>query len=92
MSKHTPGPWLAIRCLDGYRVNVPPGHMTADCLGETHTEANARLIAAAPEMKDALVRAFHWIHTPGAEMNNGWTAERLMDEIKTILAKTEGGK
>lgn len=37
----------------------PSGYLVADCgnVGNTHARANARLIAAAPEMLEALKRA-----------------------------------
>ena len=64
---HTPGPWTACRKID--RGNVHAFHITADphgslhpivecrnAYGRTYDEmaANARLIAAAPEMLEAL--------------------------------------
>jgi hypothetical protein len=46
-AKHTPGPWET-----GGRIVVGDGMVVADC-GEG-AESNARLIAAAPELLDAL--------------------------------------
>ncbi len=60
MSKHTPGPWAVTNsALNLFRVRVPKGHLSGDCLGELHTEANARLIAAAPDY-DEMARSPEW--------------------------------
>ena len=60
-TKHTPGPWAAPYPSDGYGMRHPPnvsdhGHVaTTSWQGdEDHTDANARLIAAAPSLADAL--------------------------------------
>lgn len=66
MSRHTPGPW-SLR--ESYDRGEPSGYVvsgeyenTADVIlgsfGDKETEANAYLIAAAPEMYEAL-RAVH---------------------------------
>lgn len=59
--KATPGPWFLVSCLpDGFRYRVhadPQGHgwsIGMVCNG-ADAEANARLIAAAPELLDVLV-------------------------------------
>ena len=68
MSEHTPGPWFWIgtpKYLDGGQSR--PGHPTITIASNAHTEeiatvwtyllpteANARLIAAAPELLEAL--------------------------------------
>lgn len=63
MSKHTPGPWVV--CA---RYVVTPDQDTTICeipeylADYTETdEANARLIAAAPDMLEALDDAQHWL-------------------------------
>lgn len=61
--KHAPGPWR----LDKDNLNVYANGLLATVFGHIHTGeklANASLIAAAPEMLEALELAF-------AEMNNG---------------------
>ena len=59
MSKHTPGPWVSIRYLDSrfYELGSNEFHARlAFTHGEGDTdEANMRLIAAAPDLLDALV-------------------------------------
>ena len=67
-TKHTPGPWL-IGHADGktpMRVYSQAGTLIADCDGGSPSDvkmANAQLIAAAPELAEALrecVNALHW--------------------------------
>jgi len=71
--KHTPGPWKADNHIigDGWRVFVPR-HDEADqhdaiadvetWQSDTETEANARLIAAAPDLLDALKNVLDELH------------------------------
>jgi len=77
MSKHTPGPWrttgLNVRSGDAL-VAVIVDHWADEKTPEPEKEANARLIAAAPDLLDALktmVMAFHTYapKTDGAEYN-----------------------
>ena len=66
MSKHTPGPWLTDRnnvhtgqiatihhCLNNDWVEIWTDKWADTGLGEAEQEANARLIAAAPELLEA---------------------------------------
>ncbi|MBN7763532.1 hypothetical protein JYP52_20540 [Nitratireductor aquibiodomus] len=92
MSKkaHTPGPWLVephgktyalySRRDDRYHglrlVNLDDG--------DHNFEANARLIAAAPDMLEALKQARGWLQ--------GWaSAEREIAIIDAALSKATGG-
>ena len=57
--KHTPGPWTAIdggavADLPHFAIETEP--MTQYRVADVYQEANSRLIAAAPEMLDALKR------------------------------------
>lgn len=63
MSGHTPGPWSLIvddagdgSEIYGFDVSAPNGRGIAyyDANDDPETEANARLIAAAPELLEAL--------------------------------------
>ena len=51
MSKHTPGPWLTEPSVRGFEVTANDVR-----IGEARDEANARLMAAAPELL-AVLRA-----------------------------------
>lgn len=94
MSKHTPGPWIACD-NNGYsiwRVTSPEyraesaSRTIAEVVGDSaETEANARLIAAAPEMYEALRHLAHNARASGAEM--GLALVVAYD----VLNKIEGG-
>lgn len=57
--KHTPGPWVTSPEPNGKEWGVDAGPwgicICADAPGEGTAEANARLIAAAPELLDELI-------------------------------------
>lgn len=61
-SKHTPGPWHAERSEEFGTIEIGVGHfkhfhvIATLSSYENDTQANARLIAAAPEMLGALIR------------------------------------
>ena len=64
MSKHTPGPWTLASLYDGKTIYVAGSDHISVASLRPHPErteearaANARLIAAAPEMLDGLVKA-----------------------------------
>lgn len=71
MSKHTQGPWGRGE-LDGESVYIWAyrsegddegrliGSASAEEVPEAECEANARLIAAAPELLDACIHLLHW--------------------------------
>lgn len=56
MSEHTPGPWTAIQVEGGEWTIWREGtnHFVTETTGTMATEANARLIAAAPDLLEAL--------------------------------------
>lgn len=59
MSAHTPGPWRIVGTNNGlFIAGAKPGYLAEvrDC-GSGDVAANARLIAAAPDMLQALRRA-----------------------------------
>jgi hypothetical protein len=57
MSKHTPGPWkLSHTRIQGFHVSDSTGWGVAVVLKDINDEDNARLIAAAPQMLEALER------------------------------------
>lgn len=73
--KFTPGPWTIYEDLNhDWRIREPQGHRIATAwLHNGEQGANARLIAAAPEMY-ALLRAF----AEDDEAGSLWTAARAL--------------
>lgn len=78
MSQHTPGPWKAASWQCHAETSVMAGsQQVAECSGlGRHSDdclADARLIAAAPELLEAAQRLSAWIevllHTLDAEMD-----------------------
>jgi hypothetical protein len=81
MSKHTPGPWLIEP--DVYSVGVY-SLLTAIDTSDAEEQANARLIAAAPELLQALKKV---LKTYDEQLyTQDW------DAIRRVIAKAEGAE
>ena len=78
-AKHTPGPWLTDRrnvhtgqiatihhCLNNDWVEIWTDKWLETGLGESEQEANARLIAAAPELLEFVME---WLDRQGPDNN-----------------------
>ena len=105
MSKHTPGPWKYIG-----RVSISGGieWPTVECSfkrfiqpegrDQDECEANARLIAAAPDMLELITNlsgAYEGSDEQRSnELWNEWNYKywHLANAAKALLAKIEGGK
>ena len=86
MSKHTLGPWTAMdtgNVLDRHGNRVAR-YQDSHFLSEKEMEANGKLIAAAPEMLEALRTVVRHLHAPGGD---GY--EELLAAERAI-AKAEG--
>ena len=65
MSKHTPGPWRDVNMGEQIVIIAPVPtaiydyYLVATVSKGDHADANARLIAAAPELLEALVEISH---------------------------------
>ena len=105
MSAHTPGPWqwywrvgehLKADC--GVFHEVREGQAVAVCrapqyAGQRQWEADARLIAAAPEMYEALLAILPFI--PISSASEGGAAKfsanvRAADQVRAAIDKAEG--
>lgn len=82
-AKHTPGPWLFAphEPEEWWFSQTHWVGNAGDCLVIVEDEANARLIAAAPDMYEALVRAANRM----AE-----NAVRIPSDVTYAIAKAEG--
>lgn len=84
-AEHTPGPWAADGCniiASGYIVATVHWHS-----GASHEAANARLIAAAPDLFDALNVALGWA-TGG--MDGDWRECDHVELMRAAIAKARG--
>jgi hypothetical protein len=94
VTTHTAGPWelSPIEDRDGGfaisadRYRVATAHMRGD--GYKQQLANARLIAAAPELLAACVEAYDWIATHGDSLPP--SAVKLSVVLRAAIAKAEG--
>lgn len=111
MSAHTPGPWeVALNRTTDTRVSVVasstgvwvadarPWNLSSRAIAEQ--EANARLIALAPEMLEALRQALEALEEAGNHFDHGNAAaaqqalgryfELWSDDTRALLAKADG--
>jgi hypothetical protein len=85
-TQHTPGPWKTLKTFGGVTIILDPEDKSVAYLrGYKHPyKSNARLIAAAPDLLEALKVARHMIVEDGTPI--GWSVSRL-DEV---IAKATG--
>ena len=89
MMTHTPGPWTYVRNPENTRwvIDSEPNHAIACTAGhECANEANARLIAAAPE----LLAALHKIADLGTCGGRGGFQKALDIAVSAICKATRG--
>lgn len=90
MSKHTPGPWkqhLVDETLIVASDRTTVASTSIDYDKAETAEANARLIAAAPELLEALKIARDYI---GANLGTYAQAGADFDKVSAAIAKAEG--
>lgn len=94
--KHTPGPWH-YRTHDGSIGSIDAADGTAVAqafqvnpisvdLTQASRVANAKLIAAAPELLEALKEALPWI---GGLANENRSVQAVYESIRAAIAKAE---
>lgn len=94
---HTIGPWSVVQNLDTsdganaaaiysgartYVADVYRGYVGSEAIGRDEQQANARLIAAAPDLLEALGQCLGWLdeHAP----------RYVEEEARAAIAKAEG--
>ena len=82
---HTPGPWHAYQSRKNVHRNIV-SHYGAMIAREVH-HANARLIAAAPDMYEVLQEL-----SESLELAKNYGYEKEHEMIREVLAKVEGGE
>ena len=83
-AKYTPGPWRS-RGMWVERADRPTVASVAQCHDPSRAEADARLIAAAPEMLDLLLRYKRWTRGDTKACGQEWSTA-----IDKVIAKIEG--
>ena len=93
-AKHTPGPW---KCVDPHVIRGPKNVVVAKTLdskeGYEIKQANARLIAAAPAMYEALLWAKQYLRMPNFHHDNSYNADQWAGDYNKLceaLAQAEG--
>lgn len=85
-AKHTPGPWLKIQDHNG-TWGIYPDAPSGKFLVTTDTEANACLIAAAPELLEALEAMIRYGEDGPAKGETGYDIEL---KAKAAIRKARG--
>lgn len=91
MSEHTPGPWnCSQESVDPewWIVTIKGGLIVANVNAHHNQEANARLIAAAPDLLDALDDALGELQ---ADSHRDGARCLLLTKIEAAIAKAKGG-
>lgn len=105
MSNFTPGPWVVtahpVPGVDVFAVGEPMAdeelqYSLSHTVCYQNAEANARLIAAAPELLEALIEAVECGMVPISSAVEGgasaYSAQvRCADKIRSAIAKATGG-
>jgi hypothetical protein len=99
MTKHTPGPWVVaedvfndrpeIRDMDGRLIAVVMAHYP---MSATTQSANARLIAAAPELLEALKWLNAEFECRDDDFGGVLFTRNDFDRVRKAIAKAEGGE
>ncbi|MHC3750731.1 hypothetical protein ACYKDZ_17825 [Stutzerimonas stutzeri] len=98
MTKHTPGPWL-VEGRTVYALNDDGYNRFSALVQDAHTpgdelEANARLIAAAPDLLEAAELALEvaegWIHDQLDGTGIAGEALGKLDSVRAAIAKARG--
>jgi hypothetical protein len=98
MSAHTPGPWNMVEASGGWLIGpretdgpdyVGDVHRLAKGRSDEESEANARLIATAPELLRALRDALPFINCRECELHNPYV-EDIRDAARAAIAKARG--
>lgn len=91
----TPGSWTIRECPqdghyeggeDPYTIGAGERFIASVKLQSHSTQANARLIAAAPELHEVLTELLDTL-----EMSRGYGWEKEYAQVREVLAKVDGG-
>ena len=94
-TKHTHGPWEVDRFYwTIQRRMFGPDEPEVEVIGRLtngeEAEANARLIAAAPELLEALVELTRWANVAGCGREEGSILDQNIKAARAAIAKATG--
>jgi len=84
-TSHTPGPW-------DYAPHARAVFSPTKAIARHVDEANARLIAAAPDMLAALRKYDEWITREFVASRRTKILEYIRDDVRAAIAKATGGE
>ncbi len=85
-TKHTPGPWIKVGMMNSQLGIIGPmGEPVANICRTPVEKYDARLIAAAPELLEALREVEDYLGATSANVN-----DPLWERVKALLAKATG--
>lgn len=91
MSNHTPGPWFV---GETWKLRPPiycnTGEICTTEHGQEDSRANARLIAAAPELLEALKELVEWAMDAATELDIPTHSPSCISKARAAIAKAEG--
>lgn len=92
MQKHTQGEWEVVNggrgIFAGDKMVAAVYGDSSDCAPDETMQANARLIASAPELLEALSELIGWV--PGPESWHTDAAEKAVAKARAAIAKATG--
>jgi hypothetical protein len=91
-TKHTAGPWRAYESSDDGWFNIEAESDGSDVVGceGCANEANARLIAAAPELLEALEEAETYLVERGIDIRGVTGRTVILPKMRAAIAKATG--
>ena len=91
MTAHTPGPWRVSDTdwVQGYRIQAVVSAVDGDDIAQVTNVPDARLIAVAPEMLEALKIITYWYNKANRD---GVVLAQGIDKARAAIAKAKGGK
>ena len=91
---YTTGPWeFDGRCqiVEAARPHMRVAFLPSDHAEYASSEANARLIAAAPELLEELKGLVRFADAVRVQVGMGKTQIECLEKARTVIAKAEGG-
>ncbi len=94
MSKHTKGPWAINEFLvyaeNGNGCTLATINSTSKGISDEEAQANARLIAAAPELLEACQSSLQWILDVLQAEPPETYSDDILDELNAAIDKATG--